>query len=195
MLLRQISRRLYSTGTKQNFFKLFPKATAQENPFQVDLRQLRKEYRALQQIHHPDRSAEVNVDRAEGELPEGGIDSQLLNKAYNTLRSPLSRAQYILELNGVDTSSESLKSNDNFFLMEVLEVHDALENAVDKEEVAAIGDENERNINEVIQELSQLFAAGKYSEAKNLVLRLRYYTNIEHAVANWEAGKPISLSH
>lgn len=178
--------RFYST--KVNFFKLFPKSTS-SNLFVVNSQKLRKEYRSLQQIYHPDKETH------ESSTKNDEIDSQLLNKAYTTLKNPLTRAQYILQLNGIDVSNESLKTNDNFFLMEILEIHDNLENATSKEEIETIRKDNEFKINEINNQLTQFFDANEFEKAKELVIKLKYYTNIQHAISNWELGKPITLSH
>jgi molecular chaperone HscB len=67
--------------------------------------------------------------------------SSYLNKAYNTLKEPLARAQYMLALNGVEVSeSESLE--DPELLMEVMEIREEMEEAESEEDIERLKIEN-----------------------------------------------------
>ena len=68
--------------------------------------------------------------------------SSLLNKAYQTLLSPLSRAEYILAKNG-HPALETDKLTDEEFIIDVLEIREELESARTTEEVERIQHEND----------------------------------------------------
>ena len=54
-----------------------------------------------------------------------------VNEAYRTLKSPVQRARYLLELNGVDVAFETDTAMPKEFLMEQLELREKLEAARD----------------------------------------------------------------
>lgn len=67
--------------------------------------------------------------------------SGVVNKAYHTLLSPLSRAQYILRNHGLEVS-EADQVEDPVLLMEILESREALEEAQTQSDADAIREEN-----------------------------------------------------
>src|SRR5256885_13490827 len=82
----------------QNHFELFGLPAR----FGVDAATLEARYRELQREVHPDRFAAAPE-------PERRVSMQLatrVNEAYQTLKSPLRRAVYILRLRGVDPEFE-----------------------------------------------------------------------------------------
>ena len=67
--------------------------------FKLDAARLEEAYRALQAEVHPDKSAHL----ADSEQRLAMQRSTIVNEAYQTLKSPIRRARYLLALNGVDT--------------------------------------------------------------------------------------------
>ncbi len=60
--------------------------------FDLDLREVRQRYLELQQALHPDRFATRDAQ----EQARAQAASSLINRAYNTLKDPLSRAVYLV---------------------------------------------------------------------------------------------------
>ena len=105
----------------QTHFELF----GQPARFAVDAAALDARYRELQREVHPDRFASASQ-------AEQRVSMQLatrVNEAYQTLKSPLRRAGYLLQLNGVDPQFETNTSMPPEFLMEQLELREALDEA------------------------------------------------------------------
>ena len=82
-------------------------------------------YRELQRQVHPDRFAtgsdaekRLSVQRA-----------TLINEAYQTLKSPLSRVRYLLESAGIDAAIETNTAMPADFLMQQMEWRESLEEA------------------------------------------------------------------
>ena len=50
-----------------------------------------------------------------------------VNEAFSTLKNPIKRATYLLELGGVDLTAHSATTQDAVFLMEQLELREQLE--------------------------------------------------------------------
>lgn len=164
--------------------------------FTVDTKKLRKEYRKLQSVSHPDLNNSLNKDHDGGH----GASSSLINKAYETLSDPLKRAQYILLLQaGIDLSNDevgkSLQFQDKTMLFEMMEIHEKLESIMNEKELDAMKKENQNKIKDLCETLTELFEAKEWDKAALATIRLKYCYNIKNALKEWEAGKPVTLTH
>lgn len=104
-----------------NYFQLFDLPQR----FAVDLDALNAIYRRLQAEVHPDRFASATDAERLLSLQK----ATQVNEAYQTLKTPLSRARYLLQLKGVDTQEESNTVMPAEFLMQQMEWREALEEA------------------------------------------------------------------
>lgn len=91
--------------------------------YQLDVADLQRRYRQLQQTLHPDRFARAG----EREKLRAVQHSAQLNDAYQTLRKPLTRAEYVLSLRGVDIRHEQQTIGDPEFLMAQMEWRERIE--------------------------------------------------------------------
>jgi molecular chaperone HscB len=107
----------------QNHFELFGLPAI----FAIDLDQLDRHYRKLQSEVHPDKFAAAS--------PAERLRSMQLathvNEAYQTLKSPITRARYLLHLHGMDTLEETNTAMPATFLMRQMEWREAIEEASD----------------------------------------------------------------
>ena len=104
---------------KQTHFELFELPVS----FEIDLQDLSQRYRELQRAVHPDRFA--NASDRERRL---SVDkAATVNDAYQILKSPQRRARYMLELQSVSFDDEKDMALDPAFLMEQIELREALE--------------------------------------------------------------------
>lgn len=174
-------------------YDLFPTALPHgpppSGPFTIDLQALKREFLQLQARAHPDRHSGPDKARAEG-------TSALINEAYKTLQDPLRRAQYLLNLQGIDVAEdETLKIEDPELLMEVLEMREAIEGAQEEGELEVMKEVNERRIAASVDVLGEAFERGDVEGAKSEAVRLRYWVNIRESLDAWEKGKPVVLVH
>lgn len=90
--------------------------------FRVEAPELERRYRELQSRVHPDRfAAGSDTDRR--------LAMQWAtraNEAYRTLRDPVDRARYLLQLKGYDTGEESNTAMPPDFLMQQMEWREAV---------------------------------------------------------------------
>lgn len=107
----------------KNHFELFGLAPA----YALDAALLERVYRDIQANIHPDRFA----DAGDAERRASMQWTTQVNEAYRTLKSPLQRAKYLLELNGVDVGFETNTAMPPEFLMEQMELRETLEEARD----------------------------------------------------------------
>jgi molecular chaperone HscB len=105
----------------QNHFELFQLP----QQFAVDTSALDAAYREVQSRVHPDKF--VNATDAEKRVAMQW--STRSNEAYQTLKNPQKRAQYLCELNGVDLKMESNTAMPMEFLMQQMEWREELSEA------------------------------------------------------------------
>ena len=102
-----------------NYFELF----GLPNQFRLDGSLLSSQFRELQRQFHPDKFAAASErDRLMAVQKAAEI-----NDAYQVLKNPISRAEYILSENGVEIRGEQQTMQDPMFLMEQMELREELE--------------------------------------------------------------------
>ncbi|WP_456405387.1 co-chaperone HscB [Thiolapillus sp.] len=105
----------------KNHFELFGLPVG----FIVDGSALAERYRDLQRVVHPDRYANGSAQEQRLALQQ----ATRINEAYEILKDPVKRAQYLLSLHGIDMQAEKETTRDTAFLMEQLQLREELENA------------------------------------------------------------------
>ncbi len=115
---------------KQNHFELFGLSPG----FAVEQDRLEQAYREIQARVHPDRFAHAG----EAERRASMQWTTRVNEAYRTLKNPVARARYLLELNGVDVAFETNTKMPPQFLMQQMELREALEAALKAKDAAAL---------------------------------------------------------
>ncbi len=110
---------MQSPDFRQNYFELF----GIEPTFDIDTQTLQATQRRLQASCHPDRFA-----NASGREKRLSVQTAAwVNQAFDTLRDPVRRSRYLLELAGATLPDEAATTSDSAFLMEQLELREALE--------------------------------------------------------------------
>jgi len=115
-----------TVNLNQNHFELFGLPAR----FGIDAAALEARYHELQREVHPDRFAAAPE-------AERRVSMQLatrVNEAYQTLKSPLRRAVYILQLRGVDPKFETNTAMPAEFLMEQMSWRERIEAGSEKSE-------------------------------------------------------------
>ncbi|GJJ70146.1 molecular chaperone HscB [Entomortierella parvispora] len=158
--------------------------------FDIDLKDLRIKFFKIQQQIHPDSySQNTNGDQVYAQQ-----QSSLANKAYATLKEPLSRANYMLDLLGAPIH-ETEKLQESELLMEVMEARELLEDAETEEQVEDLKSVNDARIKETVTGLSKAFKDMDLAEAKTLSIQLQYWIRIQNVIRDWAAGKPVVADH
>jgi len=153
----------------QNHFDLFQIPAT----FDVDQDALDRAYREIQGRVHPDRF--VNASDAEKRVAMQWATRA--NEAYQTLRHPQRRAQYLCELNGVDLQVESNTAMPMDFLMQQMEWREALGDARAARDAGAL-DELEAQVKgerkAQLAQVGKLLDAGDYQQAAQGVRALMF---------------------
>jgi molecular chaperone HscB len=101
-----------------NYFQLF----GLTNQFSLDNHQLTELYQALQKTVHPDRFAHASAQEQLIAVQK----SAMINDAYQTLKHPLKRAEYMLSLRDTEMPSEQASFSNTAFLMRQMELHEMM---------------------------------------------------------------------
>jgi molecular chaperone HscB len=109
-------------STSSSHFELFGLDPA----FAIDMERLEQAYREIQSRVHPDRFAHAGHAERRASLQW----TTRVNEAYRALKSPVQRASHILSLHGVDVAFETNTAMPQEFLMQQMELREALETAV-----------------------------------------------------------------
>ena len=117
MRLRRKLQRL----RQQNHFELF----GLPQVYALDLEHLDRAYLDIQSKIHPDRHALAGDAERRASMQM----TMQVNEAYRTLKSPVQRAKYLLELNGIDVGFETNTVMPTDFLVQQMEIREKLEEA------------------------------------------------------------------
>lgn len=160
---------------QQDHFQLF----GLPQSFVIDATQLDLHYRALQAQVHPDKSAHLS----ETEQRLAMQHSTQVNEAYQTLRKPLSRARYLLSLQGVDTQEETNTAMPLEFLMEQMEWRESVTEARDVEVLDELEARLHRETRALEAQLADKIDAEKnYADAAGLVRKLRFMEKLAEEI-------------
>ncbi|UPW17197.1 co-chaperone HscB [Agarivorans sp. TSD2052] len=165
-----------------NYFELFSLSTT----YQLDLQGLAVSYRELQQKYHPDNFA---ADATENQVQVMQKAAQI-NDAYQTLKDPLSRAQYLLSLQGIELGGEQQTINDIEFLMSQMALREQLaeiENAADPEQAI---DDFSKQLKQQRSDLSSSFEKAyneqNFTFAAEQVRKLKFYARLQQQLLQLE---------
>lgn len=175
-----------------DYYRLLVPEAFKHPQFKIDLRRLKGEYLKLQSMVHPDR---------QGVLGESW--SSWINRAHETLKNPLQRAIYLVnlyekELSGssVNDDVEAIDKNidDLHDISLVLEIREELDSTSDPKVLQEIRAENDEKIRNCCEELAEIF---KYKgdvintdlilvRAKRCINKLRYWISIDRQLKEKE---------
>jgi molecular chaperone HscB len=144
----------------QNHFELFNLPAK----FDIDLSALDTAYRDVQGRVHPDRF--VNASDTEKRVAMQWATRA--NEAYQTLKNPLKRARYLVELNGIDLQTESNTAMPMDFLMQQMEWREALGEARAAKNGGALDQidaDLKRERKERLAKIGRELDAGRYEQA------------------------------
>jgi molecular chaperone HscB len=165
---------LVATTFSQNHFEMF----GLPQRFAVDLAQLDAAYREVQAQVHPDRHAAAG-DAGRRVAMQWSTQA---NEAYQTLKNPLKRATYLLQLRGQDIGAENNTAMEPAFLMQQMEWREAVEDATGAKNVDAL-DKLLRDLREDKKlrygKLGALLDAGADAPAVEAVRQLMFLEKVE----------------
>ncbi|KAI9230925.1 MAG: hypothetical protein DHS80DRAFT_28376 [Piptocephalis tieghemiana] len=158
--------------------------------YALDTKGLKKRFLQYQARVHPDRYNQLSSD----ELEYAERQSSWINQAYKTLMDPLSRAEYLLHIQGMEIEEDE-SSQDPEMLMEIMEIMEEIEGVKEEDELKPLSHKNLERLAEMEKALAKAFAESNLNEAKELAIQFRYYRKIQDAIREWAPGKPVHFMH
>ena len=157
----------------QNYFEIFGLPVE----FDVDVVSLADQYRELQKSVHPDKF----VDRTDTEKRLSMQWATLVNSAYTTLKEPLPRALYMLELSDVNVAENPVLSPD--FLIEQIDLREQLEEIGDDPSGIDQLEEFKARVTKVTSKLETEFVAAikdNLDAAEEVVYKMQFMNKLLH---------------
>lgn len=153
--------------------------------YPVDGSLLASRFQDLQRQFHPDRFA----SQPERERLMALQQAATINEAYQTLKHPLKRAEYMLSLHGFDLGNEQHTLRDTAFLMEQLELReelDAIERKADDAALAAFGERLAVAVTQRSAQMVQQLDDEQWTDAADTVRKLRFLDKLQQQVEQLE---------
>jgi molecular chaperone HscB len=148
--------------------------------FDINLNELDKNYFQLQAILHPDKLKNKTVKEQALSLQH----SILLNEAYNILKSPLKRAEYLLELNNIKVKEESNIKANSLLLLEAMEKREALAECETINDLEFIENSTLHDKDKAFSNFKKLFEENEFDKAVSEIIKIRYIERLLQEVKN-----------
>ena len=154
----------------KNYFEIFDVAAS----YKIDMDKVSSLYRELQKSVHPDRYASGTEQQRRIAMQQ----ISLINQAFQTLKDPVARAQYLLGLKGIDMHNETDTTMDGAFLMEQMEFREAIAEVRDKDDPLTELDRMLAGLKPKIQAQMDAFAhsyaAEQLDDARETVRKMQF---------------------
>lgn len=167
-----------SRSLSPSHFELFGLQPA----FALDREALERAYREIQSRVHPDRFAHAGDAERRASLQW----TTRVNEAYQTLKNPVARASHILALHGVDVAFETNTAMPADFLMQQMDLREALEDAAGTKNAGALEalqrriDDDKRSLEDRLGE--HIDDKKDYAGAADLVRELQFLHKLESEI-------------
>lgn len=158
--------------------------------FEVDLALLDSSYRELQRTVHPDRF--VNAGDQERRLSMQ--QATRINEGYQTLRDPLQRGRYLLELSGYRFDDQHHTTSDTAFLMEQMELREELSGVREADDsfgaLQTIMDRVAEDVVALLMQLQDNFSVSdvpSLEAAADALMKMQFFRRLQEEVMDLEA--------
>ena len=173
-----------STTLSQNHFELF----ALPEHYRLDRKDLDARYRELQRTAHPDRFASASDQERRLSVQRAAQ----INEAFETLKDPLKRGQYLLALRGHAIEDQQQTHQDPEFLMQQIELREQLAEVRVHDDPLQVLDTLSRHIRNQYRDLETalgqaLDGGADIEQAVTLALRMQFFTRLNNEVQELEA--------
>ena len=159
---------------QKNFFELF----GIDVDFQLDQKQLHAAQQRLQSTYHPDRF----INASDQEKRMSVQNAAHVNEAYETLKNPVKRAQYMLQVGGLDVQNDHETTSDTTFLMEQIEFREEMEECRScKDPMRAcshITGKLDQRSKEFSNQFELLYQQGRFEDARQVSKKMQFVERI-----------------
>lgn len=153
--------------------------------YQIDPQALSLRFQDLQRQYHPDKFANGTQAQQLAAVQQ----SATINQAWQTLRHPLTRAEYLLSLHGFDLACEQHTVRDTAFLMEQLTLReelDDIEQSKDDARLESFIKRVQKMFDTRHQQMVQALDTGAWDAAADTVRKLRFLDKLRSSAEQLE---------
>ena len=165
-----------------NHFELF----GLPSQFQLDGSLLSSQFRTLQKRFHPDNFATAS----ERERLLSVQKAAQINDAYQVLKNPISRAEYLLSEQGIELRGEQQTLQDPEFLMEQMELREELEVICDLDDSQDALFAFEQKVSTMfklhLRILEEALSKRQWLDAADIVRKLKFIAKLTHEIEQAE---------
>ena len=169
----------------KNHFELFGLPAI----FDLDVEDLASRYREMQRRVHPDKFANASDQDRHLSLQM----TALVNEAFQTLKDPVKRGRYLLNLRGIDLGDETDTAMDAAFLMEQMELRESLDEVRQTDNprkmLAELANRIAPRLQNGIEQFRRLLADGtpeSNKKARNAMREMQFLEKIREEIDNLE---------
>ncbi|XP_071908548.1 iron-sulfur cluster co-chaperone protein HscB homolog [Coffea arabica] len=141
-----------------------------EKKYDVKVENLEGKYKDWQKKLHPD----LVHTKSKKERDFAAEQSARVTDAYRTLSDTLSRAVYLLKLEGLEVDEEG-RISDPELLAEIMEIREAVEEAAETQALNHIQAQIWKKLEHWSKSFADAFQSRKYEEAISSIQRMTYY--------------------
>lgn len=156
-----------------NYFEIFNLKPG----YDVSTNDLERKYKDWQKKLHPD----LFQCNSEQEKDNSAQQSAQVIKAYYVLRRPLSRAEYLLQLQGVHVDKEGTVT-DPELLMEIMEVRESVEDASNADTLKTLQSKIQTKLEECRTTFSTAYERHDFASAVSSVQKMSYYERVNEEI-------------
>ncbi|MCY9863280.1 co-chaperone HscB [Vibrio coralliirubri] len=150
--------------------------------FQLDGSLLSSQFRDLQRQFHPDKFATAS----ERDRLLAVQKAAQINDAYQVLKNPISRAEYLLMQHGEDIRGEQQTLQDPMFLMEQMELREELEDIADRSDpedaLFAFEGKVSKMYKQQLSAIQQELDSEAWLEATDRVRKLKFIAKLKNEI-------------
>jgi len=150
--------------------------------FQLDGSLLSSQFRDLQRQFHPDNFATAS----ERDRLLAVQKAAQINDAYQVLKNPISRAEYLLVQHGEDILGEQQTMQDPMFLMEQMELREELEDIADSSDpedaLFAFEGKVSKMYKQQLSAIQQELDSQAWLEAADRVRKLKFIAKLKNEI-------------
>jgi len=150
--------------------------------FQLDGSLLSSQFRDLQRQFHPDKFAIAS----ERDRLLAVQKAAQINDAYQVLKNPISRAEYLLVQHGEDIRREQQTMQDPMFLMEQMELREELEEIADSSDpedaLFAFEGKVSKMYKQQLSAIQQELDSEAWLEAADRVRKLKFIAKLKNEI-------------
>ena len=167
-----------------NYFEIFEVPVS----YNVDLEQVQQRYRELQKAVHPDKFANASSQERRLSMQH----TALINQAFHALKDPVERAVYLLQLKGQNFTMDNETTMDAAFLMEQMEMREALEYVRSKQDPLDELDTMLKQVNArqagLMSDFEHAYEANDLDAARETVRKLQFMVKAKKEINDLAAS-------